>query len=38
MTASRPSLADALARSELIVGRAELEAAITRMAADIAPD
>lgn len=38
MTASRPSLADALARSELIIGRAELEAAITRMAADIAPD
>lgn len=38
MVASRPSLTDALARSELIVGRAELEAAITRMAADIAPD
>ncbi len=37
MAASRPSLTDALARSELIVGRAELETAITRMAAEIAP-
>lgn len=38
MNASRPSLRDALARSERIVERAELEAAIVRMAGEIASD